>query len=802
MRSALDYRAVQPWPFVALRLVLCALILAFVAACGGGNGGSTGGEGNGGISDEPPGDPGGDDSAPPQDNPVVKPPAGWLEGAVLKGLLLGAEVTVSRWHNGAWAPMDVVFTDDHGRFLVEVGDNDKPLKLSALTVTGTRMVCDMPSLCSGTSFGQALSMPAGIRLDAILPGARSGEFVTVSPLTHLAAAWVESLPLGPDNHVAQVALTRIADLFYLPPEFVWTAPAVITASDSLESSSASQLRHGWLAAAMGEAMVNAPDPFAFLDAIGATFSDALGQLDGSFLRAVGEHADRVSLVVEQRVDHAADLATIVELVSSLKSTPLGHSSLGLRPELDAEPARRAIEVIDTLAAVATEWGFDQAATLHDRYAQQLAWLTEEDAVAAPLETVMDAMIQALIVALVVEGLDSDADCAPMADFASVLVDSGQGNTYPVDVFDWLVRPSGYVTLCPQANGAARLLFSTMPDPEFGNIEVNLGIEVVLLSEAGVSPRRMRIKTLDDPVLRTDEVDLMLRAPLEIELRLVDPEQAKSAFASIRQLIREGRLDSALRQPIRDLHVAAIASLDLAFISRLAPMRRIELELNASATLDGPAFLSGQGSLLDATIESGSFTVRGESGSQFLALGVYPAPGVLSPVVPMRWQLGRTSSLLGGLWFSQDEIRRIETSAELSMSRPAEMWANILRFFDSAYPVDAELPAFNYQGGLGLYSDQAERLYPQYRFDWSESSVTVFDVLEYRLLEVHRATAEAAYIYDGDGGLIATLRWFCEPDGGGIEIFVQAQQPGRHLWQDRCFPPSNEEDKDTDLGGLQ
>jgi hypothetical protein len=795
MRSAFDCQSVLPLPLRGLRLFLCVLVLALLAGCGGSSGGVK--------SDAPPDDSGdgGGDTAPPPEEPVVKPPAGWLEGGVLKGLLIGAEVTVSRWHDGAWAQTDVLFTDDHGRFLVEVGDSNKPLKLSALTISGTKMVCDMPSLCSGTNFGQTLSMPAGIRLDAILPGGRSGEFVTVSPLTHLAAAWVESLPLGPDNHVAQVALTRVADLFYLTPEFVWTAPAVITTVDSLEAASASQLRHGWLAAAMGEAMVNSSGPFTFLDATGATFSDALGQLDGSFLQALGQHADRVSLAVAQRVDHDADLATVAELVSALKSTPLGLSSLPLRPELDAEPVQRAIEVIDTLVAVAAEWGVDQEATLHGDYNQQVFWLTDEDAYARPLEILMDAMIQALIVALVVEGLDSDADCAPMSDFASVLVGSGQGDTYPVDVFDWLVRPTGYVLLCPDSSGVARLLFSTMPDPEFGDIEVNFAVEVALLSESGLSPRRMRIRTLEDSLLRTNQVELALRSPLVIELSLADAEQAKSAFVSIRQLIREGRLASDLRQPIRDLHIEATASMDMAFISRAAPMRSIEFALNASTVLDGPGFLSGEGSLLDTTIESGSFRVSDETGSQFLALGVYPAPGVLSPATPMRWQLGRLSSLLGGLWFSLDETRRIETAADLSMSRPGEAWANMLRFFDSAYPEDALLPAFNYQGEVELYIDQAELLFPQYRFDWSGSALTVSDVVGQRLLEVHRAAAEAAYIYDGEGGLFATLRWFCEPDGGGVEIAVQAREPSSYLWQDRCFPPSGGEGEDGGLEGV-
>lgn len=184
----------------ALRSLLLAAFFA-LAGCGGG-GGSDGGN---------------------------APATTTATGGAAKGILKNAQVTVSVWNAASHSFVDTGFhttTDAQGRFSVSLPNNGQPLLVTVETDAQTTMACDSIDACTGTSD----ITPKHFKLQAILPDGNAAANFAVTPLTTLAAAWVQHLPGDVRVNSASVeqALAQVANLFGLSADFFAHLPVDIT----------------------------------------------------------------------------------------------------------------------------------------------------------------------------------------------------------------------------------------------------------------------------------------------------------------------------------------------------------------------------------------------------------------------------------------------------------------------------------------------------------------------------------------------------------------------------------------------
>jgi len=190
-----------------------------------------------------------------------------VAGRAVKGVLANADVEAAVYTGlvdgeHTWAVIGTTATDDNGYFGFDLGTQSAPVRVRVTTTIESSMVCDTPSGCVLTpvaGFGDSGAPVEGLTLDTIVSGADFAGALAVTPMTNMAANWLESFPKALDDNNVLLAQRRLAKLMNFADES-WVHHRMIDITDSFErsyamSSNEEVMRHAIFAAALQETAV-------------------------------------------------------------------------------------------------------------------------------------------------------------------------------------------------------------------------------------------------------------------------------------------------------------------------------------------------------------------------------------------------------------------------------------------------------------------------------------------------------------------------------------------------------------------
>lgn len=215
-----------------------------------------------------------------------------VAGRAVKGVLANAPVEAAVYAGldaegeHSWNVIGTTTTDANGYFGFNLGTQSAPVRVRVTTDAETTMVCDTPSGClvsPPANFGESGTPAAGMILDTIVSGADFGGPVAVTPMTHMAATWLQAFPQALDDNNVLLAHKRLAVLFGFTDDS-YVSQRVPDLTDAFErnfalSSDEQALRHAIFSASLQETAIVASLPIDSLtENIGLIFGLLGGQM--------------------------------------------------------------------------------------------------------------------------------------------------------------------------------------------------------------------------------------------------------------------------------------------------------------------------------------------------------------------------------------------------------------------------------------------------------------------------------------------------------------------------------------------
>ena len=185
---------------------------------------------------------------------------GVLANALVEAFVYDSYDTDTRDH--VWSTLGTTTTDANGYFGFDLGTQTKPVRIRVTTNASTTMVCDAPSGCllsPPAIFGESGAPAEGMILDTIVSGSDFAGAVAVTPMTHMAATWLQAFPQALDDNNVLLGHRRLAKLFGFNDE-TYVNQRAIDLTDSFEVSQAlnddeDRVRHAIFAASLQETAV-------------------------------------------------------------------------------------------------------------------------------------------------------------------------------------------------------------------------------------------------------------------------------------------------------------------------------------------------------------------------------------------------------------------------------------------------------------------------------------------------------------------------------------------------------------------
>ncbi len=215
-----------------------------------------------------------------------------VAGRAVKGVLANAPVEAAVYAGldaegeHSWNVIGTTTTDANGYFGFNLGTQSAPVRVRVTTDAETTMVCDTPSGClvsPPANFGESGTPAAGMILDTIVSGADFAGPVAVTPMTHMAATWLQAFPQALDDNNVLLAHKRLAVLFGFTDD-TYVSQRVPDLTDAFErnfalSSDEQALRHAIFSASLQETAIVASLPIDSLtENIGLIFGLLGGQM--------------------------------------------------------------------------------------------------------------------------------------------------------------------------------------------------------------------------------------------------------------------------------------------------------------------------------------------------------------------------------------------------------------------------------------------------------------------------------------------------------------------------------------------
>ncbi|SIS63415.1 VCBS repeat-containing protein [Thalassolituus maritimus] len=221
-----------------------------------------------------------------------------VAGRAVKGVLANAPVEAAVYAGldaegeHSWNVIGTTTTDANGYFGFNLGTQSAPVRVRVTTDAETTMVCDTPSGClvsPPANFGDSGTPAAGMILDTIVSGADFGGPVAVTPMTHMAATWLQAFPQALDDNNVLLAHKRLAVLFGFTDDS-YVSQRVPDLTDAFErnfalSSDEQALRHAIFSASLQETAIVASLP---IDSLAENIGLIFGLLGGQMPLKSGE----------------------------------------------------------------------------------------------------------------------------------------------------------------------------------------------------------------------------------------------------------------------------------------------------------------------------------------------------------------------------------------------------------------------------------------------------------------------------------------------------------------------------------
>ena len=521
---------------------------------------------------------------------------GAVEGRAVKGVLDGALVTAERLVDGEFQWVAQTLTDSNGMYAFDA----LPAGIIRVTVTpaadgSTRMLCDAAGGCGAhvdpaddsnentvVDFGEWGPVPEEFSMASItVVEPDVAQTLSVSPLTHLAAAWAQAFPGTINEDVVALAFRRIAAVFLVPEGFEHThIPAL---SDS-----------GMTQAQYQQALVNA----LFAGADGGTPGSSLAGFADSFvglggqMPLPGEGYSMQTLMADLPLLGAlldeGGVSALEGYMASLFGTwgKVAVTTAGGAVVTDQEAFDGAVAVLDELDHYLGLAGIDESGTFLATQSAQIDWVFNDD---------MFNFIKVAVVAAVpvlVATIRGDALAASDTDNDGVLDLSGMLPGGPLVVTYYYQTSPQTITVTGVSNG--QLIDMTVELEPIGSGQVlDYALDATLVNSTAAGTLN---GTLGLNLYNTDLASLF-----EAETA----EQIAAVLATLR--IRA--------------EIAGSGSL-----VNVSDERTISGDLHAWGEINVPAFGAGAGTFLEAELISGSlcspnmdciYTLDGQSGVHVL-----------------------------------------------------------------------------------------------------------------------------------------------------------------------------------------
>lgn len=221
-----------------------------------------------------------------------------VAGRAVKGVLANAPVEAAVYTGldaegeQSWNVIGTTTTDANGYFGFNLGTQSAPVRVRITTDAETTMVCDTPSGClisPPANFGESGTPAAGMILDTIVSGADFAGPLAVTPMTHMAATWLQAFPQALDDNNVLLAHKRLAVLFGFTDD-TYVSQRVPDLTDAFErnfalSSDEQALRHAIFSASLQETAIVASLP---IDSLAENIGLIFGLLGGQMPLKSGE----------------------------------------------------------------------------------------------------------------------------------------------------------------------------------------------------------------------------------------------------------------------------------------------------------------------------------------------------------------------------------------------------------------------------------------------------------------------------------------------------------------------------------
>ena len=221
-----------------------------------------------------------------------------VAGRAVKGVLANAPVEAAVYAGldaegeHSWNVIGTTTTDANGYFGFSLGTQSAPVRVRVTTDAETTMVCDTPSGClisPPAVFGESGTPAAGMVMDTIVSGADFAGPLAVTPMTHMAATWLQAFPQALDDNNVLLAHKRLAALFGFTDD-TYVSQRVPDLTDAFErnfalSSNEQALRHSIFSASLQETAIVASLP---IDSVTENIGLIFGLLGGQMPLKSGE----------------------------------------------------------------------------------------------------------------------------------------------------------------------------------------------------------------------------------------------------------------------------------------------------------------------------------------------------------------------------------------------------------------------------------------------------------------------------------------------------------------------------------
>lgn len=302
-----------------------------------------------------------------------------LAGQAAKGVVQSGQVDAYALENGSRRHLASTQTDQQGNFSLQLGDFSSPVVLEVTPVGdgSSTMICDAVDGCGTAGFGASFPLPTDFLLSTLVTPADSDlSSIAVTPLTHIAAEWSQTMPGTVDQQKVELARGRVAGVFQLASGFAFQAVPDLTDQQSLDAASSAAARHALIAAGFSERAADTADSLQqVITSYSATLNQYAGQMEnhGSYslyelFDAGYEIADTQDILPDIRSELDLQIAALAD----------GTSDVNTAVSFNQQEFDQALVTLDNLGDYLNQANVNSSGDFMTAESAQTEWLYYKD----------------------------------------------------------------------------------------------------------------------------------------------------------------------------------------------------------------------------------------------------------------------------------------------------------------------------------------------------------------------------------------------------------------------------------------